>query len=101
MNDDLDKLFNKYMKNLEFQKEYEALEPEYSIIQAIIEARKVSQLTEQELSEKTGIQAEDIVKLENGIANPTLSNLKKLADGMDMILKIEFIPKTQKTIINK
>lgn len=35
----------------------------------------------------------DISKLENGTRNPSLNLLKRLADGMDMVLKIEFIPK--------
>ncbi len=93
MRDDFDKLLEKHMENPEFKKEYEALEPEFNIIQAIIDARKESKLTQRELAEKTGINQADISKLETGNANPTLALLKRLADGMDMTLKLEFIPK--------
>ena len=37
-----------------------------------------------------------ISKIENGIANPTLAVLKRLAEGMDMVLKLEFVPKNAK-----
>ncbi len=37
----------------------------------------------------------DISKLENGNCNPSLNMLKKLAAGLDMSLKIEFVPKAQ------
>ncbi len=69
------------------------MDPEYNMIQAIIDARKKSHLTQKQLAERTGIDQSDISKLETGNANPTLQVLKRLADGMDMVLKLEFIPK--------
>ena len=80
------------MKDPEFRTEYEALEPEFAIIQAMIDARKVSGLTQKELSEKTGISQGDISKLENGAANPSLKTLQRLATGMDMKLNLAFSP---------
>lgn len=82
------------MKNAEFKKEYDALEPEFAIIQAMIDARKNNGLTQKELAKITGINQADISRLENGNANPSIRTLKKLADGLGMSLKIEFIPKT-------
>ena len=69
------------------------MDPEYNMIQAIIDARKKSHLTQKQLAERTGIDQSDISKLETGNANPTLQVLKRLADGMDIVLKLEFIPK--------
>ena len=43
-----------------------------------------------------GIDQSDISKIETGNANPSLSTLKRLAEGMDMILRLEFIPKKAK-----
>jgi ribosome-binding protein aMBF1 (putative translation factor) len=80
------------MDDPEFQAEYDALEPEFTIIQAMIDARKQLGLTQKQLSEKTGIAQADISKLENGNANPSLKTLQRLAHGMGMNLKIEFIP---------
>lgn len=87
-------LLAEQMKNPEFKKEYEALEPEFAIIQAMIDARKNTGLTQKQLAERTGINQADISRLENGNANPSIRTLKKLADGLGMKLKIEFIPKT-------
>lgn len=84
---------NEQLKNPEFKKEWDDLEPEYNTIQAIIDARKKCNMTQKELAEKTGIDQSDISKIERGNANPSLSTLKRLAEGMDMILKLEFIPK--------
>lgn len=80
------------LKVPEIKSEYDALEPEFAIIQAMISARKASGLTQQQLSEKTGIAQSDISKLESGSANPSLRTLQRLAQGMGMSLKIEFSP---------
>ena len=88
--------FNKYLKEQmespEFKREYDALEPEFAIIQALIDARKASGLTQKQLAEITGIAQADISKLENGNANPSLRTLQRLASGMGTSLKIEFVP---------
>ena len=84
---------NKRMKDEGFKKEWDELEPEYAMIQAIIDARKASNMTQKELSERTGIDQADISKIVRGNANPALSTLKRLADGTNMVLKLEFIPK--------
>ncbi len=80
------------LKNPEFKKEYDALEPEFAIIRAILDARIETGLTQKELSERTGIAQGDISKLENGSANPSLKTLQRLAAGMNMQLKVDFIP---------
>ena len=89
---DFEKHLAKQMKDPAFKAEYDALEPEFSIIQAMIDARKASGLTQQQLAEKTGIAQADISKLENGSANPSLRTLRRLAAGMGMQLKLEFVP---------
>lgn len=76
----------------EFKKEYDALQPEKAIIQAFIDARHNSGLTQKELSERTGIAQGDISKLERGNANPSIRTLQRLAAGMGMIVKVEFVP---------
>ena len=58
------------LKDPEVKKEYDALEPEYAIIRAMLDARKSQGLTQQELAERTGIKQGDISKLERGNGNP-------------------------------
>ena len=79
----------------EFKKEYDALEPEFTIIKALLNAREASGLTQKDLAERTGIAQGDISKLETGNANPSLRTLQRLAAGMGMKLKLEFVPKNQ------
>ncbi len=83
---------NEQLQNEEFKKEYDALEAEFSIIQAMLDARKASGLTQKDLADRTGIAQADISKLENGNANPSLRTLQRLAEGMGMKLKLEFVP---------
>lgn len=90
---DFKNYLDEQLKNDEFREEYEKIEPEFSIIQAVIDARKLANLTQKELSDKTGIAQSDISKLENGNSNPTLAMLKRLADGMGMTIKLQFVPK--------
>lgn len=84
---------NEQLQDTEFEKEYENLQPEFDVIRAIVDARISQNLTQKELAEKTGINQADISKLENGTRNPSLKLLKRLASGMGMELKIDFIPK--------
>ena len=81
------------LQNPEVAKAYEEIQPEMDVIRAIVNARTLRNLTQKELAERTGINQADISKLENGTRNPSINLLKRLADGMDMMLKIEFIPK--------
>ncbi len=85
---------NEQLQNPEMEAEYDALEPEFAIIQAMIDARKAKGITQKELSERTGIAQGDISKLENGNGNPSVRTLQRLANAMGMTLKIEFVPKT-------
>ena len=88
-----DDMLAKQLQNEDFRKEYEAIQPETDVIRAIVEARTSQNLTQKELAERTGINQADISKLENGTRNPSVNLLKRLADGMGMMLKIEFVPK--------
>ena len=69
---------NEQLKDPAFKREYDELEPEFAIINAIIDARKEMGLTQKQLSELTGITQADISKLENGNANPSLKTLQRL-----------------------
>ncbi len=91
----LNDMLSEQLKDEEFRKEYEAIQPEMDVIRAIVYARTSQNLTQKELAERTGINQADISKLENGTRNPSVNLLKRLADGMGMALRIEFVPKQQ------
>ena len=82
---------NEQLQRPSFKAEWDTLQPELTIAQAMIDARKESGLTQKQLSERTGIAQADISKLEWGNANPSLRTLQRLAACMGMNIRIEFV----------
>lgn len=83
---------NERMNDPVFLAEWNAQEPERQIMRAIAEGREERDMTQKQLAEATGINQADISRLESGTANPSLRTLKRLAAGMGMALKVEFVP---------
>ena len=79
------------LKDLKFKKEWDELEPQYQIIESLIEARNENNITQKELSRLTGITQSDISKIENGNANPSIKTLQKIAKALNKKLIIKFI----------
>ena len=90
-----DEYLAEQMKDPEFKAEWDALEPEFQIIRAIIEGRTARSFTEEQLAEATGISPAEIIRLEEGNADPTLTDLKRLAAGLGMTLRLDFQPIAQ------
>lgn len=59
----------------------------------LTEARASVGMYQPDLAKATGIHQGDISDIERGKANPTIKTLSRLAEGMGMRLKIEFVPK--------
>lgn len=89
--DDLERFLNEQMQDPEFAAEFEALQPEYEAIRAVIGARIESHMTQKQLAEKTGIRQSNISRIENGTSSPTVETLARIAAGMGKKLKIEFV----------
>ena len=91
MNNHLD--FNDYkkraLKNPKVKAEYDRLQPEFVLINALIEARKKNGITQTQLARKIGTKQSVISRLEIGRANPTLGFLKKLAHALNSTLEIK------------
>ena len=88
----------KALQDPKVKEEYDTLQAEYDLIQSLIDARTNQNITQKELSLKTGIPQADISRIENGTRNPSLNTLKKLARGLGMQLKLELIPNSVKKI---
>ncbi len=54
--------------------------------------RNAAGVTVEQLAQATRLAPADVIHLEDGTANPTLSTLKQLAAGMGMQLRLEFVP---------
>lgn len=78
------------LKNKTTKKAYDKLEPEFKLVQIIIEKRMNQGLTQKELAKKIGTKQSAISRLEGGTYNPTVSFLKNLAEALGTELHICF-----------
>lgn len=54
------------------------------------EARKARNISQIELSKRSGVIQADISRIENGKANPTMNVLERLANALGMKVNISF-----------
>lgn len=88
--------FEKQLKNKEFKKEWDEYDPEYQVMKEIVRSRLNKNLSQKELSLLTGIAQAEISKIENGERNTSIKLLNRIANAMDMELRISFVPKVSK-----
>ena len=88
---DFEVWMRKMLKNPKFKEEYDKLEPEFAVIQALIDARIKKSLTQKQLAKRMGTTQSAISRLEKGNVSPTVDFLKKLADATDTRLDIRFL----------
>lgn len=83
------------MKDPEFRKEYEALEPEYQLAATLIRLRLAKGLTQEELARVLNTKQASIARLESGSSLPSLTMVKKVAEALEADLEIRLQPKHQ------
>jgi len=59
------------------------------LAESLIQARARVGMTQKQLAEVTGIHQADISKIERGLANPSLSTLQRLAEGLQATLIVQ------------
>lgn len=77
------------LKDPKVKAEYDRLEPEYKLIEKIIEARIKKGLTQAKLAKKVGTKQSAIARFEAGNSNPTLAFMDRLATALGSKLVIE------------
>lgn len=81
--------WNEVRENLTITPEQEAeIQLEKDIIEATIEARKRSQLTQRELSKKSGVKQPVIARIEKCVNSPQTTTLIKLLYPMGYTLRV-------------
>jgi ribosome-binding protein aMBF1 (putative translation factor) len=83
-------LHKEWMQDDHYRKEYEALEEEFALAHAIIQARNKAGLTQEELALKMETSQSTIARLESGKAMPSGKTLSKLAKATGTKLEIRF-----------
>lgn len=78
------------LKNPVLKAEYDKLQPEFAMIQAMIDARRRKGVTQKILAKKIGTKQSVISRLESGRANPSIAFLKRLAQALNARLEVRF-----------
>ncbi len=84
----LSELKREWMKDADFRGEYEALEGEFAVIHALIDARTRSGLTQAELAHRMGTTQSAVARMEGGGVNPSLGALRRYAEATGSRLKV-------------
>jgi transcriptional regulator with XRE-family HTH domain len=82
----------KLLKDPEVRKEYDALEEEFALIEAVAKARARSGLSQAQLAKRMKTTQSAIARLESGRAKPSTRTLARFAEATGHKLKISFEP---------
>lgn len=82
----------KWLKNPAVRKAYDALEEEFALASAVIEARSRAGLTQEELAKRMGTTQPVVARLESGRSRPSTHTLERLAKATGSTLVIRFEP---------
>ena len=80
------------MKNPSYRKAYDALEDEFALASAVIDARNRAGFTQHELAKKMGTTQPVVARLESGRSRPSMRTLERLAKATGSRLLISFTP---------
>jgi transcriptional regulator with XRE-family HTH domain len=86
-------LHKKWLREPKYRRAYEALEEEFTLASALIDARSRAGLTQQELARKMGTTQPVVARLESGRVRPSMRTLERLAEATGSRLLISFEPR--------
>jgi transcriptional regulator with XRE-family HTH domain len=85
-------MHKKWMRDPLYREAYDALEGEFSLAAAVIDARNRAGLTQQQLARKMGTTQPVVARLESGRGRPSLRTLDRFARATGSRLLIGFAP---------
>ena len=83
-------LHKELLKDPGILKAYNEIEPEYALIEAIIDARIKKNISQKMLAKRLGTGQSAISRLESGTYNPTFKFAQKLAKALETDLTFTF-----------
>jgi ribosome-binding protein aMBF1 (putative translation factor) len=90
----VDDLHKDWLNDPKYRKEYEALEEEFSLVAALIEARTRAGLTQEQVAHRMKTTQAVIARLEGGGSKPSTRTLERYAEATGSRLKITFEPES-------
>jgi ribosome-binding protein aMBF1 (putative translation factor) len=85
----------RWMKNPKFVAEYNALEEEFALASALIEARANAEMTQEQVAQAMGTTQAVVARLEGGKTMPSTRTLKRFAKATRTKLRIRFEPESE------
>jgi ribosome-binding protein aMBF1 (putative translation factor) len=84
--------FRRWDKEAGFRRAYDALEDEFVLAAALIDARGHAGLSQEDVAARMHTSQQAVSRLEGGRANPSLKMLRRFAQATGTRLKISFEP---------
>jgi len=86
-------LREEFMKNPEFRREYDKLEPEFALFKTLLQARARAKMSQVQVAEKLKTSQAAVARLESGKISPSIKTLRRYAAAVGAELKIQLIRK--------
>jgi len=84
--------FARWRKDPEYVAAYDALEEEFALAEAFIEARSRAGLTQEDLARRMGTTRAVVARLESGRLRPSARTLQRFAEATGSRLRVRFDP---------
>src|SRR6188768_3737641 len=92
-----EKAFAEWRKDPEYVTEYDALEEEFALANALIKARANAEMTQQDVAKAMGTTQAVVARLESGRSMPSTRTLQRYAKATRTRLRISFEPDKAKS----
>lgn len=89
-------MHKRWMKEPKYRKAFEALEEEFILASAVIDARSRAGLTQQEMARRMGTTQPVVARLESGRTRPSMRTLERVAKATGSRVLIRFEPRERK-----
>ena len=90
------------LQNKEVKAEYDALEPEFNLLQQMLAARAKAGLTQSDVAERMGTKATAITRLESSLSSgkhsPSISTLRRYAEAVGCDLEIKLVASSHESV---
>jgi transcriptional regulator with XRE-family HTH domain len=89
----VDELHKRWMKDPAYRSEYEGLAEEFSLIQALIQARTRAGMTQEQVAKRMKTTQAVVARLEGGGSKPSTRTLERYAEATGSSLRITLEPR--------
>ena len=89
----IEPFFQEQMRDPEFRRAYEELEPEFELVRQLIGLRIKRGVSQTELARRVGVKQPSIARLEGRGKTTNLSFLGRVAKALDARLEVRLVPR--------